>query len=166
LNLAKCRPWGPGIQTADQELPQFPLGLASDHAGRSISVIPTQCARRGTQRGAWRGPASSTRMRGQVGCGSGAYKFAPSTPTTIPESQVRLTLLRYCARDHPGVLRSKLQEAAQNLLALGVSKVTWEQVCLPIRLGGLGISSSNQRPHLWVSHRKCSCVKHQTSTQP
>jgi len=48
------------------------------------------------------------------------------------------------APDHPGVLRSKLQEAAQDLLALGVSEATWEQVCLPIRLGGLVISD----PHV------------------
>jgi len=40
LNLAKCRLWGPGIQTADQDLPTFPLGLAPDHPGLSIPVIP------------------------------------------------------------------------------------------------------------------------------
>jgi len=48
------------------------------------------------------------------------------------------------ARGHPGVLRPKLQEAGQDLLAPGVSQATWEQVCLPIRLSGLGISD----PHV------------------
>jgi len=40
LNHAKCRLWGPRIQTADQELPTFPLGLAPAHPRRSIQVIP------------------------------------------------------------------------------------------------------------------------------
>ena len=78
-----------------------------------------------------------------------------------PEGQVRLTLLRYfldaCrvvhllrsteyeeAGDSPGILRASLQEAAQDLLAMGISEHTWEQICLPIRLGGLGISD----PHV------------------
>jgi len=43
-----------------------------------------RCARRCNQRGAWRGPASGTRMRGLVECGSGEDKFAPSTPTPFP----------------------------------------------------------------------------------
>jgi len=47
------------------------------------------------------------------------------------------------ARDHPGVIRSKLQESA-HFLALGVSEAKWEQVCLAIGLGGLGISD----PHI------------------
>ena len=78
-----------------------------------------------------------------------------------PEGQVRHALLRYCldacrvvhllhsteyeeAGDYPAILRARLQEAVQDLLGMGISELTWEQVCLPIRLGGLGISD----PHV------------------
>ena len=70
---------------------------------------------------------------------------------------MRHALLRYCldgcrvvhllrsteyeeAGDHPALLRARLQEAVQDLLGTGLSEQTWEQVCLPIRLGGLGIT--------------------------
>lgn len=170
LNLAKCRLWGPGIQTADQELPTFPLGLAPDHPGRSIPVIPFGGETGITTLGVPVDAPKGVPGGGQPAAPECEAKWGAAVEQTnlllqrlrlYPESQVRLTLLRYCldacrvvhllrsteledARDHPGVLRSKLQEAAQDLLALGVSEATWEQVCLPIRLGGLGISD----PHV------------------
>ena len=78
-----------------------------------------------------------------------------------PEGQVRHVLLRFCldacrvvhllrsteyeeAGDSPASLRARLQEATQDLLGTGISESIWEQVCLPIRLGGLGISD----PHV------------------
>ena len=74
-----------------------------------------------------------------------------------PEGQVRKDLLRFCldacrvvhllrsteleeAGQAPARLRAKLQEATQDLLGTGLSEDAWDQVCLPIRLGGLGIS--------------------------
>ena len=44
------------------------------------------------------------------------------------------------AGNHPAILRARLQEAVEDLLGMGVSEATWEQVSLPTRLGGLGIS--------------------------
>jgi hypothetical protein len=37
-------------------------------------------------------------------------------------------------------MRARLQEAVEDLLGQGISETIWEQVSLPIRLGGLGIS--------------------------
>ena len=78
-----------------------------------------------------------------------------------PEGQVRHAILRFCldgcrvvhllrsteheeAEKYPAILRARLQEAVQDLLGMGIGESTWDQVCLPIRLGGLGISD----PHV------------------
>ena len=165
LNLGKCRLWGPGFQVNQEGAPFLPPELAPNHPSRCIPIVP------------FGGPTGITALGVPVDAPKGlrtdplvapecAAKWQKAVDQTnlllerlrlYPESQVRLTLLRYCldacrvihllrstqvevARTHPAFLRAKLQEAVQDLLALGVNEATWEQVCLPTRLGGLGIS--------------------------
>ena len=40
LNLAKCKLWGPGLLRADSVVPQYPAGLAEDHPGRAVPIVP------------------------------------------------------------------------------------------------------------------------------
>jgi hypothetical protein len=40
LNLAKCKLWGPGIQAVGEAQPRYPIGLAMDHPGRTVPVVP------------------------------------------------------------------------------------------------------------------------------
>ena len=40
LNLSKGKLWGPGILAADQTEPSFPEGLAADHPGRAVTIVP------------------------------------------------------------------------------------------------------------------------------
>ena len=166
LNLEKCKMWGPGIQTKDEPAPRYPNELPPNHPGRSVPVIPFGGDHGITALGvpvdAPRGPSRKEPFVAPE-C---KLKWTSAVEETnrllvrlrsYPEGQVRLTLLRYCldacrvnhllrsteveeAGESPGVLRAALQEAAQDLLATGVSEYTWEQICLPIRLGGLGIS--------------------------
>ena len=74
----------------------------------------------------------------------------------FPDGQIQHALLRYCldacrvvhlqrstvlqrAGDAPEKLRHALQRAAEDLLGMGVNDLTWSQVALPLRHGGLGV---------------------------
>ena len=170
LNLAKCKLWGPGIQTQSQPHPHYPSELAADHPGRLVPVVP------------FGGPRGITTLGVPVDAPKGFPGRDPSVAPecrlrwteaveqtsmllgrlrAYPEGQVRHALLRYCldacrvvhllrsteyeeAGDSPAILRARLQEAVQDLLGMGISEHAWEQACLPIRLGGLGITD----PHV------------------
>jgi hypothetical protein len=166
LNLAKCKLWGPGIQTVSQAEPQFPDGLAEDHPGRAVSVIPFGGSHGITALGVpidapkgfpGRDPSLAPECRLRWGMAVEQTSFILDRLRAYPEGQVRHALLRYCldacrvvhllrsteyeeAGDHPVILRAELQEAVQDLLGTGISDNTWDQACLPIRLGGLGIT--------------------------
>ena len=165
LNLGKCRLWGPGFQVDQEGVPSLPPNLAPDHPSRCIPITPFGGASGITALGVPLDAPKGLRTDPLVApeCEAKWQKAVGQTNLLLerlrlyPESQVRLTLLRYCldacrvvhllrstqveeAGTHPAFLRAKLQEAVQDLLALGVTEATWEQVCLPTRLGGLGIS--------------------------
>jgi hypothetical protein len=165
LNLGKCRLWGPGFQSSPEGVPSLPPGLAHDHPSRSIPIIPFGGSIGITAlgvpvdapKGLRRDPSVAPECEAKWQKAVGQTDLLLERLRLYPESQVRLTLLRYCldacrvvhllrsteraeAGTHPAVLRAKLQEAVQDLLAFGVTEATWEQVCVPTRLGGLGIS--------------------------
>ena len=170
LNLGKCRLWGPGIQTVGQATPEYPDELAVDHPGRTVPVIPFGGECGITALGVpIDAPVGSPGRDPHVApeCLSKWGKAVEQTNLILerlrayPEGQVRHALLRYCldacrvihllrstayedAGDAPAILRARLQEATQDLLGTGIKEDTWDQVCLPIRLGGLGITD----PHV------------------
>ena len=170
LNLAKCQLWGPGIQTISEHEPRYPDGLAIDHPGRRVPVVPFGGPRGITALGVpidapkgspGRDPSKAPECWSVWGKAVGETTLLLERLRAYPEGQVRHAILRYCldacrvvhllrsteheeAGEHPAVLRARLQEAVQDLLGMGISESTWEQVCLPIRLGGLGISD----PHV------------------
>ena len=170
LNLGKCKLWGPGIQTVGQAEPVYPDGLAEDHPGRAVPVIPFGGDCGITALGVpidapegvpGRAPSVAPECLLKWGKAVGQTNIILESLRAYPEGQVRHALLRYCldacrvvhllrstayedAGDSPAVLRARLQEAAQDLVGMGISEDVWEQVCLPIRLGGLGISD----PHV------------------
>ena len=157
LNLGKCHLWGPGIQDTGESIPHYPDGLALDHPGRAIPVIPfvensgitllgVPIDYPGSSHCTWRHWAAKVdetlalldRLR------------------LFPDGQIRHTLLRFCldacrvmhlerstviskAGDAPQRLHDALRVAAEDLVSMGVSDATWAQVTLPLRLGGLGI---------------------------
>ena len=170
LNLAKCKLWGPGIQAAGEAQPRYPDGLAPDHPGRTVPVVPFGGSHGITALGVpidapkgfpGRDPLKAPECLSAWGKAVEQTNLLLERLRAYPESQVRHTILRYCldgcrvihllrsteyeeAGDFPAILRARLQKAVEDLLGLGVSETTWEQVCLPIRLGGLGISD----PHV------------------
>jgi len=102
LNLAKCNLRGPGIQTVDQELPIFPLGLAPNHRRRSIPVILFGGATGITTLGVPADAPKGVPGRGQPAATECEAKWGAAVEQTnlllqrlrlYPESQVRLT---YC----------------------------------------------------------------------
>ena len=170
LNLAKCRLWGPGIQTVHQAMPQYPSELAEDHPSRRVPVVPFGGPCGITTLGVpidapkgfpGRDPAVAPECQQQWGKAVAQTVLLLERLRAYPEGQVRHALLRFCldacrvvhllrsteyeeAASHPAMLRARLQEALQDLLGVGISEGIWEQACLPIRLGGLGISD----PHV------------------
>jgi hypothetical protein len=166
LNLAKCKLWGPGILSASQTEPQYPPELPQDHPGREVPVVPFGGPHGITALGVpidapkgfpGRDPIVAPECRLRWGQAVEQTNLLLGRLRAYPEGQVRHALLRYCldgcrvvhllrsteyeeASDHPALLRARLQEAVQDLLGTGLSEETWEQACLPIRLGGLGIT--------------------------
>jgi hypothetical protein len=165
LSLSKCQLWGPGFPFSQDGQPMLPPEVPSDHPSRAIPIIPFGGARGVTVLGV---PVDAPKVLREdpsaaPQCVTKWRQALEQTQLLLqrlrlyPECQVRLTLLQYCldacrvvhllrsteleeAGPHPALLRAGLQEAVQDLLALGVSEEKWEQVCLPTRLGGLGIS--------------------------
>ena len=170
LNLSKCKLWGPGIQTVGQAMPMYPDELAAEHPGRAVPVIPFGGDCGITALGVPIDAPEGVPGRAPFVAPECLLKWGKAVEQTgvileslraYPEGQVRHALLRYCldacrvvhllrstaheeAGDSPAILRARLQEATQDLLGTGISEDIWEQVCLPIRLGGLGISD----PHI------------------
>jgi hypothetical protein len=170
LNLAKCKLWGPGIQTTGEPSPRYPHGLAEDHPARAVPVVPFGGERGITALGVpidapkefpGRNPSGAPECLSVWGRAVEQTNLLLDRLRAYPEGQVRHAILRYCldacrvvhllrsteyeeAGVHPASLRARLQEAVQDLLGTGIGEGTWEQVCLPIRLGGLGISD----PHV------------------
>ena len=166
LTLAKCRLWGPGIQSVSQTHPVYPPGLPEDHPGRVVPVIPFGGSHRITALGVpidaprgfpGRDPSVAPECQLRWGQAVAQTNVLLERLRAYPEGQVRHALLRYCldgcrvvhilrsteyeeAGNHPAILRARLQEAIQDLLDNGLSESTLEQVCLPIRLVGLGIT--------------------------
>ena len=165
LNLSKCRLWGPGFQVDEQGAPLLPPEFALNHPSRGVPIIPFGGVNGITAIGVPVDAPKGHRADPLVApeCNDKWQKAVAQAGLLLerlrlyPESQVRLTLLRYCldacrvvhflrsseveeAGQHPAHLRAKLQDAVQDLLALGLTEATWEQVCLTTRLGGLGIS--------------------------
>ena len=166
LNLGKCRLWGPGIQAEGQVTPVYPEGLARSHPGREVPVVPFGKGCGITALGVPIDAPKGAPGRDPLVAPECLRKWGDAVEQTClilerlrayPEGQVRKDLLRYCldacrvvhllrsteleeAGQSPAMLRAKLQEVVQDLLGTGISEDAWEQVCLPIRLGGLGIS--------------------------
>ena len=161
LNLAKCKLWGPGLQTITQASPEYPLDLVVDHPGRSVPVVPlggfSVITALGVPVDAPKGFLGRDTSVAQE-CMSQWQKSVEQTNLLLdglrsyPEGQVRHALLRYCldgcrvthllrsteyeeTGQYPGILRARLQEAVQDLLGIGISESIWDQVSLPIRRG-------------------------------
>ena len=156
LNLGKCCLWGPGIQATGDPLPRYPVGLPLDHPGRLVPVpfvensgivllgVPIDF------------PGSAQRTETHwVATVDKSIRLLDRL-RLFPEGQIQHALLRYCldacrvvhlqrstvlhrAGNAPRNLRDALQRAAEDLLGLGVSDLTWSQVTLPLRHGGLGL---------------------------
>ena len=170
LNLAKCKLWGPGLLRANSAVPVYPEGLAEDHPGRAVPMVPFGGLCGITALGVpidapkgfpGRDPSLAPECRSKWALAVEQTNLLLERLRAYPDGQVRHALLRYCldgcrvvhllrsteyeeAGDSPAALRARLQEAVQDLLGMGISEGTWDQVSLPIRLGGLGISD----PHL------------------
>ena len=105
LNLAKCKLWGPGIQTISDPHPRYPPGLMSDHPSRMMPVIP------------FGGPQGITALGVPIDVPKGfPERNSPDAPECLavwgkavgttnlllerlrayPEGQVCHALLRYC----------------------------------------------------------------------
>jgi hypothetical protein len=157
LNLRKCCLWGPGIQAKGDPLPRYPSGLPLDHPGRLVPVLPFVEHSGITLLGVPIDyPGSMQRT---------SSHWATTVDKTIclldrlrlfPDGQVQHALLRYCldacrvvhlqrstvaerSGSAPQNLRDALQRAAEDLLGMGVNDLTWSQVSLPLRHGGLGV---------------------------
>ena len=165
LNLAKCNLWGPGVQDAHEAGPHYPEGCTGDHPGLQVPVIPFGGDRGITALGVPidapfelpQGPKSTPECHAVWGRTVDKADMLLQRLRSLPDGQVRHALLRYCldgcrvvhllratetegAGDHLAITQARLLEAVEDLLGMGVSDATWEQVSLPTRLGGLGIS--------------------------
>jgi len=151
-------------------MPRYPEQLAADHPGREVPVVPFGGSGGITALGVpidaprgfpGRNPNVSPECLLRWGNAVNQTVMLLQRLREYPEGQVRHAMLRCCldacrvvhllrsteyeeAGDHPAMLRAQLQEAVQDLLGMGLSECVWEQVSLPIRLGGLGISD----PHV------------------
>ena len=157
LNLGKCRLWGPGIQTIGDMVPRYPDGCMLDHPGRAIPVVPFVENSGITLLGVPIDfPGSSHHTADHWASTVAKTKTLLDRLRLFPESQIQHVLLRYCldacrvthlqrstsiskAKDAPQHLCDALRVAAEDLVGMGMSDITWTQVTLPMRHGGLGI---------------------------
>jgi hypothetical protein len=157
LNLGKCQLWGPGIQGASDPLPRYPDGLPLDHPARAIPVMPFVAQSGITLLGVPIDfPGSSHRTCTHWAVTVQKSKTLLDRLRMFPDSQIQHALLRYCldacrvmhllrstiferAGDSPQALGNAVRQAAEDLVGTGVPDITWGQITLPMRHGGLGI---------------------------
>jgi len=104
LNLAKCQLWGPGIQTVGENTPRYPDGLAMDHPGRRIPVVPFGGPQGITALGVpidapkgspGRDPSKAPECLSVWGKAVGETTMLLERLRAYPEGQVRHAILRY-----------------------------------------------------------------------
>jgi hypothetical protein len=157
LNLGKCQLWGPGVQGIGDPLPRYPVGLPLDHPARAIPVMPFVENSGITLLGVPVDfPGSAHRTGAHWAATVEKAKVLLDRLRLFPDSQIQHALLRYCldacrvmhllrstiilrAGDAPQALGNALRQAAEDLVGMGVADITWSQITLPLRHGGLGI---------------------------
>ena len=162
LNPAKCKLWGPGVQTASTVCPHYPEGLPLDHVARAIPVTAFAEGHGLTTLGVPAdAPGSTTHT---------ATKWKETVDKTdqllkqlehFPTSQVRHALLRYCldackvthllrstdsrkAQSEVQRLSSLIRRACDDLVGMSVSDAAWQQMTLPFACSGIGVKDPLQ----------------------
>ena len=178
LNLGKCCLWGPGIQASGDPLPRYPVGLPLDHPSRLIPVLPfvqnSGIILLGVPIDF---PGSMQRTSSHWAATVEKSRCLLDRLRLFPDGQIQHALLRYCldacrvmhlqrstvlqrAGAAPQSLREALQQAAEDLLGMGMNDLTWSQVTLPLRHGGLGLRTPcrRNRQHAWLPWSASKCV--------
>ena len=158
INASKCLLWGPGAHKMDHAMEPALAAMPATSAIRQVPVVPFGISTGITSLGVPVDVKGDTYVTGRGKWWDAVHRAKEllAKLRLLPDGQIRHCLLRHCLdacrvthlmRSTPWgagyeaaeCLSDELRVAVADLVGCGITGMVWDQACLPISAGGLGI---------------------------